>query len=107
MTESAGVHVRTNVSQVRLLAARVPSAPRQPTARGYRIGPPAHLFSAEITNDELARLRATWSVTQGGTERTRMEITTFGEICSNRLVDWTTLGMIAEAMLDVGASPPA
>jgi ADP-ribose pyrophosphatase YjhB (NUDIX family) len=61
----------------------------------------AHLFTAEITDDELARLRAAQSGPHGAgdTERTWTEITTFGEIRRKRLVDWATLGMIAETLL--------
>lgn len=62
----------------------------------------AHLFAAEITPGELARLRAAQSAPHGSgdTEQTWPEITTFAEIRRNRLVDWATLGMIAEAILD-------
>jgi hypothetical protein len=67
----------------------------------------AHLFTAEITDDELARLRAGQSRPRGSgdTEMTWTEVTTFGEIRRSRLVDWATLGMIAEAVLaDPGSS---
>ena len=70
----------------------------------------AHLFAAEITGDELARLRATQSTPHGAaddTEQTWTEITTFGEIRENRLVDWATIGMIAEVVLDRTTTPPA
>ena len=61
----------------------------------------AHLFSAEITGAELARLRATQSTPHGiDEEQTWTEIKTFGEIRRDRLVDWATLGMIAQALLD-------
>jgi 8-oxo-dGTP pyrophosphatase MutT (NUDIX family) len=62
----------------------------------------AHLFTAELTSDELARLHATQATPHGAgdTERTWTEVTTFGEIRRNHLVDWATLGMIAEALLD-------
>ena len=43
----------------------------------------------------------------GETERTWIEITTFGELRKNRLVDWATLGMIAEVLLDMNSPPPA
>jgi ADP-ribose pyrophosphatase YjhB (NUDIX family) len=69
----------------------------------------AHLFAAEITGDELARLRTAASTPHGSgddAERTWTEITTFGELRHNRLVDWATLGMIAEVVLDNGALPP-
>lgn len=60
-----------------------------------------HLFSAQISEDELAFLRAQRDKPQGdgGDERTWVEIATFGEIRRERLVDWTTLGMIAQCLL--------
>jgi hypothetical protein len=62
----------------------------------------AHLFTAEISDDELAYLRASQASPHGdgGTERTWPEITTFGELREHRLVDWATLGMVAEAVLE-------
>ncbi len=62
----------------------------------------AHLFTAELTSDELARLHAPQSTPHWAddAERTWTEVTTFAEIRRNRLVDWATLGMIAEALLD-------
>jgi len=67
----------------------------------------AHLFAAEITDDELGRLRASLTTPHGvdGTERTWPEITTFGELRRRRLVDWATLGMITEAVLDTSPLP--
>jgi 8-oxo-dGTP pyrophosphatase MutT (NUDIX family) len=65
----------------------------------------AHLFSAAITEDELDRLRARLGEAHGagdGEERTWLEITTFGEIRRGRSVDWTTLGMLAQALLEDG-----
>ena len=62
-----------------------------------------HLFSAVITEDELAWLRARHDKPQGdggGSERTWVEIATFGEIRRQRLVDWTTLGMVAQCLLE-------
>lgn len=60
----------------------------------------AHLFSAEITGEELSRLRASQAKPHGagGTERTWPEIITFGELRRQPLADWATLGMIAEAV---------
>jgi ADP-ribose pyrophosphatase YjhB (NUDIX family) len=60
----------------------------------------AHLFSAELTEAELARLRAE-SGPRGvaaDSERTWIEVTTYGRIRAARLVDWTTLGMLAQAL---------
>jgi 8-oxo-dGTP pyrophosphatase MutT (NUDIX family) len=67
----------------------------------------AHLFAAEITNEELAWLRASQATPhgRGDTERTWPEITTFGELRKDRLVDWATLGMIAEAVFDKSSLP--
>jgi 8-oxo-dGTP pyrophosphatase MutT (NUDIX family) len=61
----------------------------------------AHLFSAEITGEELVQLRASQAKPHGAgdTERTWPEITTFGELRRQHLADWATLGMIAEAVL--------
>ncbi|REE99808.1 nucleoside 2-deoxyribosyltransferase domain-containing protein [Thermomonospora umbrina] len=59
----------------------------------------AHLFSAEITEDELAAVRDTGPhglLDEG--ERTYVEAATFAEIRRAALVDWATLGMIAEAL---------
>ncbi|WP_433244757.1 hypothetical protein [Actinomadura nitritigenes] len=61
----------------------------------------AHLFSAEITDDELAWLRTQRNRphgVDGDSERTWVEIATFGEIRAARLVDWATLGMLIEAL---------
>jgi hypothetical protein len=63
----------------------------------------AYLFAAEITDDELALLRSLQSVPHGkasDTERTWTEITTFRNIRQSRLVDWATIGMISEILLD-------
>ena len=69
----------------------------------------AYLFTVEITSDELARLRVMQSAPHGvanETEQTWIEISTFSEIRENRLVDWATLGMIADVVLDTAAKPP-
>lgn len=61
----------------------------------------AHLFSAEITEAELDRLRSARDLPYGvatDSERTWAEVTTYGEIRAARLVDWATLGMLAEAL---------
>ncbi|TDB93833.1 nucleoside 2-deoxyribosyltransferase domain-containing protein [Actinomadura sp. 7K534] len=61
----------------------------------------AHLFSVEVTEEELAQLRGSGphGVAAEG-ERTYVEVTPFGRIRRERLVDWATLGMIAEALLE-------
>ena len=61
----------------------------------------AHLFSAEVTERELALLRAAGDRPHGtaaDSERTWIEIATFREIRTWRLVDWATLGMITEVL---------
>lgn len=63
----------------------------------------AHLYSAAVTEDELAWLRARCDQPQGedgGEERTWIEIATFGELRHTRSVDWSTLGMLAQVLLD-------
>ena len=69
----------------------------------------AHLFTAEITDAELARLRSSQATPYGAgdTERTWPEITTFGELREHHLVDWATLGMITEALFDRSSPPRA
>jgi ADP-ribose pyrophosphatase YjhB (NUDIX family) len=61
----------------------------------------AHLFSAEITQGELDMLRSMQGRPFGvdrDSERTWIEIATYREIREARLVDWATLGMLAEAL---------
>jgi hypothetical protein len=62
----------------------------------------AHLFSAEITEAELARLVYG---NEADSERTVPEITTFGQLRTDRLVDWATLGMLAEALTSAAGRP--
>ncbi len=61
-----------------------------------------HLFSAPITEAELTQLRELQQTVHGDgpVEQTWIEIATFGEIRRERLVDWSTLGMLAQALLD-------
>jgi len=62
-----------------------------------------HLFAAELTADEMTRARA---VADAGTvhgaddssERTTVEVTSFGAMLRDGLCDWTTLGMVAQAL---------
>jgi 8-oxo-dGTP pyrophosphatase MutT (NUDIX family) len=60
----------------------------------------AHLFAAEITDAELGWLRDRQGVPhgEGDSERTWIEIATYGEIRRRSLVDWATLGMIAQVL---------
>ncbi|MBC6460937.1 nucleoside 2-deoxyribosyltransferase domain-containing protein [Actinomadura sp. HBU206391] len=73
-----------------------------PTVSAHRV----HLFSAEITAAELDRLRVAGphGVAADG-ERTHVEIRTYGEVRSGGLVDWATLGMLAEALGEVRPPP--
>ncbi|MGK5555840.1 nucleoside 2-deoxyribosyltransferase domain-containing protein [Actinomadura kijaniata] len=59
----------------------------------------AHVFAAEVTEDELSLLRAAGprGVAADG-EVTRVEVTTFGELCRSGTVDWAALGMVARAL---------
>ncbi|MFI5908080.1 nucleoside 2-deoxyribosyltransferase domain-containing protein [Dactylosporangium sp. NPDC051541] len=61
----------------------------------------AHLFSAELTAAEVATLRAaadTPNGEPGTTERTWVELHTYAEIRDGNLVDWPTLGMLAQVL---------
>jgi 8-oxo-dGTP pyrophosphatase MutT (NUDIX family) len=61
----------------------------------------AHLFSVEITEEELDWLREQAGVAHGvaeETERTYVEITTLGEIRRNANIDWSMLGMILQVL---------
>lgn len=65
----------------------------------------AHLYSAELTAEELAAIRGLAGVPQGvaaDTERTWPEVATFRRIRTERLVDWATLGLIVQALTDRG-----
>ena len=64
----------------------------------------AHLFAVELTPAEMAQAKA---VAAAGTaygveedcERTYVEVTTFRDLLAGSLVDWTTVGMVAQALL--------
>ncbi|SDK55575.1 Nucleoside 2-deoxyribosyltransferase like [Glycomyces sambucus] len=60
----------------------------------------AHVFAAEVTEDELAWLREQRRVAHGENdgERTWVEVATYGELRGRGLTDWATLGMIAQAL---------
>ena len=61
----------------------------------------AHVYSAELTADELALLRDDPGPhgVAGDGERTYVEVTTYGDLLRSGSVDWATLGMLA-AVLD-------
>lgn len=60
----------------------------------------AHLFSAEVTEGELARLEADHDVhgDLASDERTFTVVRTVGEILDDGLVDWPTVGMILQVL---------
>ncbi|MEK7120251.1 MAG: NUDIX hydrolase, partial [Patescibacteria group bacterium] len=62
----------------------------------------AHLFSVEITDQELDWLRSQQGIAHGvveDTERTYVEIMKLGEICKQASVDWSMLGMILSVLV--------
>lgn len=61
----------------------------------------AHLFSVEITGEELENLRSQFGVAHGvveDTERTYVEVMKLGDIRGSSKVDWSTLGMIMQVV---------
>lgn len=61
----------------------------------------AHLFAAELNNDEVENLRREQGVPHGvleDTERTYVEVTTLREIREQEIVDWSMLGMILHVL---------
>jgi ADP-ribose pyrophosphatase YjhB (NUDIX family) len=62
----------------------------------------AHLFSVELTDDELDQLRADAAphgLAAHG-ERTWVEVATYRELRTGGRVDWTTLGIVTQALTD-------
>ncbi|MFC3492533.1 nucleoside 2-deoxyribosyltransferase domain-containing protein [Glycomyces rhizosphaerae] len=84
--------LRLGIDRMRFVGARQVAA----TVSAHR----SHLFAAELTADELDWLRAHQGTANGvgETERTWVEITTFGDMLDGALVDWSTLGMVARAL---------
>lgn len=62
----------------------------------------AHVYSAELTKDELEwfRRQDRPQGVAGDSELTWLEIRSLEEVLSERLVDWSTLGMIYQVMLE-------
>lgn len=61
----------------------------------------AHLFSVEITDEELAHLRLIKGVPHGvleDSERTYVEVLKLGEIRQRQAIDWSMLGMILSVL---------
>lgn len=64
----------------------------------------AHLFAAELTETEMAQAKALAAANavegvEEDSERTYIEVTTFGKMLQDQLVDWSMLGMVAQAIL--------
>jgi 8-oxo-dGTP pyrophosphatase MutT (NUDIX family) len=65
----------------------------------------AHLFSAELTDDEVSTLRAAHDTPFGvheASEYTWVELHAYRGIRDGGLVDWPTLGMVAQVIADLG-----
>jgi len=65
----------------------------------------AHLYAARLTEAEMdkAKLLAKWGTAHGvedDSERTYVEVYTFGDILRSEWVDWSMLGMIAKALME-------
>lgn len=64
----------------------------------------SHLFAAELTKGEMAQAKAlaaneTVAGVEEDSERTYVEVTTLRQMLEDKLVDWSTLGMVAQALL--------
>jgi 8-oxo-dGTP pyrophosphatase MutT (NUDIX family) len=62
----------------------------------------SHVFSVELTAEEIKALRASKDIAQGvdgDGERTFVEVQTLAEIRSRNYVDWSMLGMIMQVLL--------
>jgi ADP-ribose pyrophosphatase YjhB (NUDIX family) len=67
----------------------------------------ARIYAAALTDEEMksARALATARAVHGEaseTERTIVEITTLREMLAGQLVDWSTMGMVCQALLQRG-----
>lgn len=61
----------------------------------------AHLYSVELTDEEIEWFKSQDGIVHGNekdTERTFIEVLPLYEILHNKIVDWTTLGMILKVM---------
>ena len=90
------VHEETGL---RVAAARLrPAGSRQVAAT--LLGHHAHLFSVELTADEMAWLVAHQGEPRGAgaSERTYVEVRRVGELLDGDELDWSTLGMILTAL---------
>lgn len=64
----------------------------------------AHLFAALLTETEMAQAKALAAANavegvEADSERTYIEVTTFGKMLQEQLVDWSMIGMVAQAIL--------
>lgn len=61
----------------------------------------SHLYSVELLQDELDKLKAESGKVHGletDTERTFVEVRKVGELLSSSYVDWSTVGMILSVL---------
>ncbi len=87
------VGLRLDAARLRPLGVRQLAA----TMSSHR----AHVFAAELDEEEVARLRAEAGVVHGADagERTTVEVWSWSELLRrDGAVDWSTLGMIAQAL---------
>lgn len=90
VSEEIGLTVHPEQLQVH--AVRQPAA----TISAHRL----HVFSVELTDDQLAQLENSTG-TYGNadeTERTCPEVTTVGQLLDNPDIDWTTLGAVFQVL---------
>jgi hypothetical protein len=71
----------------------------------------AHAFVVELSDDELAQLRASADQVRGNladSERTHLDIRTLASLLADPSVDWSTLGLVWAALGDrlLGPNPP-
>ena len=64
----------------------------------------SHLFAAELTKGEMAQAKAlaeaeTVAGVEEDSERTYTEVSTLRQMLDDKFVDWSTLGMVAQALL--------
>jgi 8-oxo-dGTP pyrophosphatase MutT (NUDIX family) len=90
------VHEMAEETGLSIAADRLwPSQVRQSVATlsAHRV----HVFSVELTDEEIAQARENPGPhgVEEDSERTFVEIRTYGEILTDGLVDWTTLGVLS------------
>lgn len=67
-----------------------------------------HLFSVELTSDEMAKLKADKSVHgENDEEKTYIEVWNLAELLAKPTVDWSMMGMVVKAIASSGPNPVA